>query len=89
MSHKIVGIADSSDSIQTDYVKNQVQAIKNWKPELQVEFNNENCELLQAYCRSPARFPTYIILKNGIYKTHMHGKIDNSKLFDWLSNKLG
>lgn len=89
MSHKIIGIADSNNAIQTDYIKQQLEAINVWKPELETQFKNETCELLGTICKGGPRCPTYIILKHGIYKTHMHGKIDNSKLFDWLLAKLG
>ena len=89
MSHKIIGIADSNNPIQTDYVKNQLQSIKKQFIDVEIEFNNENSQLVNKYCRKPARFPTYIIMKNDIYKTHITGKIDNSKLFEQLKAKLG
>lgn len=89
MSHKIIGFADSSNPIQVDYVKNQLDAIKLWNSELTVEFQNEDSELLDRYCKLPKRMPTYIIMKNNVYKTHIHAKLDNSKLFDWLVSKLG
>lgn len=89
MSHKIIGLADSSNAVQTDYIKNQLKAINNWNPELETQFNNENCELLSRFCKKPARLPTFIIMKNDVYKTHIHGKVNNNQLFEWLSSKLG
>lgn len=89
MTHKVVLFVDSTKPIQVDYIKNQVQAIKKWKPELSVEYQNENSELLAKYSKTPGRLPAIMIFKNDVYKNYKHAKLSNDSLFAWLSASLG
>lgn len=80
---KVVGFADSSNSHQTDYVKNQIDAIKNSFPEVAFELQNELSPLLQRHSRQK-RFPCYMVFKNDVYKDIKQGKLNNNQALDWI-----
>ena len=85
MKHKIIGFA-YSDSDNSSYIKNQLEAIKNLFPSLETELADENDSRLERYI--PAKYsqllPLYMVLKNDAYKAHRNGKYDNSEVFNWL-----
>lgn len=87
--NKFIGIAHSSNPAQVAYIKKQLEAIKKLNPDLQIEFQDETCELLYKHCKRQDRFPTYMLLKNNIYKTHINAKYSDKDLVNWLKLNLG
>jgi hypothetical protein len=87
--YKVIGFADSSNEFQERYIKNQLEAIKNWKPELEVEYQPETSELITRYCDKPDRFPIYMILKKNVHMNHVNAKYSDTDLFNWLKLNLG
>tara|TARA_Y100001938_G_scaffold148474_1_gene232262 strand:+ start:997 stop:1278 length:282 start_codon:yes stop_codon:yes gene_type:complete len=87
MAHKIIGMA-YSDSDNLSYIKNQLIAIKNFFPAMETELSNENNELIQRHIHPQYRnrLPLYVILKDGAYMTHRHGKWTNNEVIQWLQS---
>ena len=85
MAHKIIGMA-YSDSDNLSYIENQLIAIKNFFPALETESSNETNELIQRHIHPlyRNRMPMYMILENGFYLTHRHGKWSNEEVIHWL-----
>ena len=89
MAHKIVGFA-FSNSNNLSYIKNQLDAIKNSFPNLEIEVSDEtDLRLERLKTKASNLFPLYIIYKNGVYKMHRSGKSDNTQIIDWLSTVHG
>ena len=72
MSHKLVGFADSSNSVITQYITDQLSAIKNEIEGLATEISNENDSRLARHSKIPKRMPCLMLFKNDSYKTHIH-----------------
>jgi hypothetical protein len=87
--NKLIGIAHSSKPHEIEYISRQLDAIKNWNSSIQIEIQDETCELLYAHCKRQNRFPTYMLLKNNIYKTHINAKYSDDDLFNWVKRNLG
>ena len=87
MAYKIIGLA-YSDSDNLLYIENQLIAIRNFFPALETELSNETNELIQRHIHPQyrSRLPLYMILKNGAYKTHRHGKWTNEEVIQWLQS---
>ena len=68
MSHKLVGFAHSSNSINTDYIKDQLLAISNEIEGLVTEFADETDFRLARYCQKPDRLPCLMLFKNDTHK---------------------
>ena len=87
MAFKIIGLA-YSDSDNLSYIENQLIAIKNFFPALETELSNETNELIQRHIhpQSRGRMPMYMILKDGAYMTHRHGKWTNEEVIHWLQS---
>ena len=87
MAHKIIGMA-YSDSDNLSYIENQLIAMKNFFPALETELSNETNELIQRHIHPlyRGRLPMYMILKNGAYMTHRHGKWSNEEVIQWLQS---
>jgi hypothetical protein len=87
MAHKIIGMA-YSDSDNLSYIENQLIAIKNFFPALETELSNETNELIQRHIHPQyrGRLPMYMILKDGFYMTHRHGKWSNEEVIQWLQS---
>ena len=83
--NKIVGFAFANTN-NLSYIKNQLNAIKNSFPDLEIELADENDSRLERYipAKYSQRLPLYMILKDGAYKTHRNGKYDNGEIFKWL-----
>ena len=77
-----------SDSDNLSYIENQLIAIKNFFPAMETELSNENNSLIQRHInpRYRDRLPLYMILKNGAYMTHRHGKFSNEEVIQWLQS---
>ena len=89
MAHKIVGFA-FSNSNNLSYIKNQLDAIKNSFPNLEIEVSDEtDLRLDRLKSKASNLFPLYIIYKNGVYKMHRTGKYDNTQIIDWLNTVHG
>ena len=89
MSHKLVGFAHSSNSINTDYIKDQLLAIANEIEGLATEFADENDSRLTRYCEKPDRLPCLMLFKNDIHKTHIHAKMNTYHAIVWVQSKIG
>ena len=89
MAHKIVGFA-FSNSNNLSYIKNQLDAIQNSFPNLEIEVSDEtDLRLERLKTKASNLFPLYIIYKNGVYKMHRTGKYDNTQIIDWLNTVHG
>ena len=89
MSHKLVGFADSSNSVITQYITDQLSAIKNEIEGLATEISNENDSRLSRHSKIPKRMPCLMLFKNDTYKTHIHAKLSNEKAINWTKQKIG
>ena len=89
MAHKLVGFAHSSNSLNTEYIKNQLSAIANKIEGLATEFANENDSRLATYCEKANRLPCLMLFKNDAYKTHVHAKFSNEKALEWTRVHVG
>ena len=79
---KVIAFVDSSNALQLDYIKNQVEAIKNQFPEVTFDIQNELSPLFQ-YSKHK-RVPCYMCFKNGIYKIQKAGKLNDTQAIDWI-----
>lgn len=89
MSHKLVGFAHSSNSMNTDYIKDQLLAISNEIEGLATEFADETDFRLTRYCEKSDRFPCLMLFKNDTYKTHIHAKMTLNRAINWTREKIG
>ena len=89
MSHKLVGFADSSNSVITQYITDQLSAIKNEIEGLATEISNENDSRLSRHSKIPKRMPCLMLFKNDTYKTHIHAKLSNERAINWTKQKIG
>ena len=89
MSHKLVGFADSSNSVITQYITDQLSAIKNEIEGLATEMSNENDSRLARHSKIPKRMPCLMLFKNDSYKTHIHAKLSNERAINWTKQNVG
>tara|TARA_Y100000114_G_C11700578_1_gene298243 strand:+ start:662 stop:931 length:270 start_codon:yes stop_codon:yes gene_type:complete len=89
MSHKLVGFADSSNSVITQYITDQLSAIKNEIEGLATEMSNENDSRLSRHSKIPKRMPCLMLFKNDTYKTHIHAKLSNERAINWTKQNVG
>ena len=89
MSHKLVGFADSSNSVITQYITDQLSAIKNEIEGLATEMSNENDSRLARNSKIPKRMPCLMLFKNDSYKTHIHAKLSNESAINWTKQNVG
>ena len=89
MSHKLVGFAHSSNSMNTDYIKDQLLAIANEIEGLATEFADETDSRLTRYCQKPDRLPCLMLFKNDTHKTHINAKMTLSRAINWTREKIG
>lgn len=90
MTYKVVGFA-YSDSNNSSYIKNQLDAIKKELPNLEVELSDENDSRLIEHVSSAQKeyLPIYMILKNEVYLTHRNGKYNYNQVVDWINSIHG
>ena len=86
MSHKLVGFADSINSV---YIQNQLQAIANQISGLQTEFASETDARLQRYCKKPDRMPCLMVFKNDVHLNHAHAKFNEKEALAWVRGAIG
>ena len=89
MSHKLVGFADSSNSVITQYITDQLSAIKNEIEGLATEISNENDSRLARHSKITKRMPCLMLFKNDSYKTHIHAKLSNERAINWTKQNVG
>ena len=89
MAHKLVGFAHSSNSLHTEYIKNQLLAIANEIEGLATEFGNETDLRLSTYCQNPDRLPCLMLFKNDAHKIHINAKLSNEKAIEWTKSRVG
>lgn len=89
MSHKLIGFADSSNSVLTQYITDQLSAISNEIDGLSTEMSDETDSRLKRHSRTPNRLPCLMLLKNDSYKTHIHAKMTTDYAINWTKAKMG
>ena len=89
MSHKLVGFAHSSNSMNTQYIKDQLLAIKNKIEGLATEFADETDSRLKRHSKTPDRMPCLMLFKNDTYKIHIHAKMTQDRAINWTREKIG
>ena len=89
MAHKLVGFAHSSNSLNTEYIKNQLSAISNKIEGLATEFANENDLRLAMYCEKANRLPCLMLFKGETHQTHINAKLSNEKAIEWTKAHVG
>ena len=89
MSHKLVGFAHSSNSINTQYIKDQLLAIANEIEGLATEFADETDSRLIRYCQKPDRLPCLMLFKNDTHKIHINAKMTQDRAINWTKEKIG
>ena len=89
MSHKLYGFAHSSDPVIIQYIEEQLNAIVNQYPDLEIEIGNENHPVLLRYSKTPDRFPCLMLTKNGVCKNYIHAKLSNDEAYSWFITKRG
>tara|TARA_Y100000389_G_C17376462_1_gene471920 strand:+ start:476 stop:745 length:270 start_codon:yes stop_codon:yes gene_type:complete len=89
MAHKLVGFSHSSNSLNIEYIKNQLTAISNEIEGLVTEFANENDPRLALYNQKPGRLPCLMLFKNDTHKTHINAKLSNKKAIEWALTHIG
>ena len=86
MSHKIIGISHSSNSTIKLYIKNQLNAIKQYKSAVTTVEEDETYSVIQTNV-NPAkrnRLPMLIYIKNNKFVDALHGKFDNTRVLQWI-----
>ena len=86
MSHKLVGFADSINSV---YIQNQLQSIANQISGLEIELANEGDRRLQRYCKKPNRMPCLMVFKNDVHLNHVHAKFNAAEALAWVRGAIG
>ena len=89
MAHKLVGFAHSSNSLNIEYIKNQLSAIANEIEGLATEFANENDLRLAMYCEKANRLPCLMLFKGETHQTHINAKLSNEKAIEWTKAHVG
>jgi len=78
-----------SSSALSEYVENQLQAIKNLYPELTTQHVNETDSVMELYARYPGRLPAFFIFKNGARMSSLQAKVTTEQLIDWFKSTSG
>ena len=65
MNHKLVGFADS---VNTVYIENQLQSIANQISGLETELADETDSRLKKYSKTPNRVPCFMLFQNDVHK---------------------
>ena len=86
MSHKLVGFADSINSV---YIQNQLQSIANQISGLEIELANRTDSRLKKYCKKPDSLPCYILFQNIVHKNHIHAKMTEDYALRWVRGAIG
>lgn len=86
MSRKLIIVTDSNNEYLKLYLKNQIDAIKKHKPELEVSLEDETSELLSMYVteHKRSRIPVFFYFKNGRLAKALFGRNDTHKVLSWI-----
>jgi hypothetical protein len=86
MSHKLVGFADS---VNTVYIQNQLQSIANQISGLETELADETDSRLKKYSKTPNRVPCFMLFQNDVQKNHIHAKMTEDYALRWVKGAIG
>ena len=89
MAHKLVGFADSSNSLITQYITDQLSAISNEIDGLATEMSDETDTSLANHGKKPDRLPCLMLFKNNTYKNCIHAKLDTDQAINWTKQAMG
>lgn len=89
MSHKLIGIAHSSNSNNIQYITDQLNIIKQEFNDLITEVGDENDERLLKYVKNSDRLPCLLLMKSGSHKAHINAKLSDDKALAWVREKIG
>lgn len=89
MTHSLIGFASTENSINTQYIKNQLQAIEDAIPGLTTEFANQHDTRLRSLVKRADRLPCIVLLKNNTRKAVIHGKLDTNYAIKWTKGHIG
>lgn len=89
MAHRLVGFANSSNSLITQYITDQLLAISNEIEGLATEMSDETDSRLLQYSNIPDRLPCLMLFKNNTYKKHIHAKLDTEQAINWTKQVMG
>lgn len=85
---KLIAFAPTTSPELTEYVKNQLEAISNSFPDLEIEQSNEFDARLE-YGMYRDRFPAFILfVEPTVRLAALHSKIGNDELIDWIKSNL-
>ena len=88
MSHKIVAIGHSDNSVIKLYLKNQLDAIKEYKSGVTTEEGDETYSLIfsNVIPEKRTRFPMMMYIKNNKFVTAKHGKHELKEMLAWIDS---
>lgn len=89
MSKKLIAVTDFNDSVNTEYVKNQLIAISNLFPEIVSEHVNSDNPIMLNYAVYTDRLPAFFILKNNVRMASLQAKVTTEQLIDWVRTTSG
>jgi hypothetical protein len=78
-----------SSSTMSEYVENQIQAIKNLYPDLETQHVNETDPIMERHARYPGRLPAFFIIKNGAVMSSLQAKVTTQQILDWFTSTSG
>jgi hypothetical protein len=78
-----------SNSIVSEYVQKQLEAISESFPELAIEHVNETNSIMQRFARYPDRLPAFFILKNDSRMAVLQAKVSTEELINWVKSTSG
>ena len=88
-NHKIVGFANSSDIVMTNYVEQQLQLLTFLFKGLEVELSDELDSDLLLYTKYPTRLPAFVVFRNNSRKAVKQGKLNNIEFTEWVFSVIG
>tara|TARA_X000001316_G_C906357_1_gene22938 strand:- start:380 stop:658 length:279 start_codon:yes stop_codon:yes gene_type:complete len=85
VARKIIAIADSSNPTIIDYMKNQLQSIKNTLPSVSIELVDETDSRLERYVHADnrAKLPMLMAFKGDVFTSVKFGKRDTDQVVGW------
>jgi predicted RNA binding protein with dsRBD fold (UPF0201 family) len=89
MSKTLIAVTDFNDSVMTEYVKNQLQAISNLFPTLVIEQVNSDNSIMTRFAKYVDRVPAFFITKHGAKMASLQAKVTTEQLLDWVRSTSG
>lgn len=87
-TYKVVLFYDTTDVPQQQYMKEQMNAIKNSLPELSVELAPSTDFRLALYSTIPQRMPCIMIFKNDARMQTKHAKLQHPEAINWIRSRI-